>query len=183
MEQFLTVNNNKVDAVVASNDGTAGGVVAALAAQGLAGSVAGLRSGRRPRRAEPRRARHPDRVGLEGRARARQEGRRDRSRARRRQGAWTTSTAPCMFDGGPKGVDMNVAVPRARADHQGQPQRRHRRRLDHQGRRLPGRAGRHRRGLRLTPDPNRSRAAAACDAPRQLPLRRVTRLRLPFMDG
>jgi len=39
MEQFLTVNNNKVDAVVASNDGTAGGVVAALAAQGLAGQV------------------------------------------------------------------------------------------------------------------------------------------------
>lgn len=39
MEQFLTANNNAVDAVVASNDGTAGGVVAALAAQGLAGSV------------------------------------------------------------------------------------------------------------------------------------------------
>ena len=39
MEQFLTANNNKVDAVVASNDGTAGGVVAALTAQGLAGSV------------------------------------------------------------------------------------------------------------------------------------------------
>jgi D-xylose transport system substrate-binding protein len=39
MEQFLTKNNNKVDGVVAANDGTAGGVVAALAAQGLAGSV------------------------------------------------------------------------------------------------------------------------------------------------
>jgi D-xylose transport system substrate-binding protein len=39
MEQFLTKNNNKVDAVVAANDGTAGGVVAALDAQGLAGSV------------------------------------------------------------------------------------------------------------------------------------------------
>lgn len=39
MEQFLTRNNNKVDAVVAANDGTGGGVVAALAAQGLAGSV------------------------------------------------------------------------------------------------------------------------------------------------
>jgi D-xylose transport system substrate-binding protein len=38
-EQFLTANNNKVDAVVASNDGTAGGAIAALAAQGLAGSV------------------------------------------------------------------------------------------------------------------------------------------------
>jgi D-xylose transport system substrate-binding protein len=40
MEQFLTENNNKVDAVVASNDGMAGGVVAALEAQGLAGQVA-----------------------------------------------------------------------------------------------------------------------------------------------
>lgn len=39
MEQFLTKNNNKVDAVVASNDGTAGGAIAALAAQGMAGSV------------------------------------------------------------------------------------------------------------------------------------------------
>ena len=33
----MTANNNKVDAVVASNDGTAGGVVAALSAQGLEG--------------------------------------------------------------------------------------------------------------------------------------------------
>jgi D-xylose transport system substrate-binding protein len=39
MEQFLTANGNKVDAVVASNDGTAGGAIAALTAQGLAGSV------------------------------------------------------------------------------------------------------------------------------------------------
>ena len=39
MEQILTKNNNKVDAVVAENDGMAGGVVAALAAQGMAGSV------------------------------------------------------------------------------------------------------------------------------------------------
>jgi D-xylose transport system substrate-binding protein len=39
MEQFLTANRNKVDAVVASNDGTAGGAIAALAAQGMAGSV------------------------------------------------------------------------------------------------------------------------------------------------
>jgi D-xylose transport system substrate-binding protein len=37
MEQILTKNANKVDAVVASNDGTAGGVVAALRAQNMAG--------------------------------------------------------------------------------------------------------------------------------------------------
>ena len=39
MEQFLTANNNKVDAVLSENDGMAGGVVAALTAQGLAGKV------------------------------------------------------------------------------------------------------------------------------------------------
>ena len=35
MEQILTQQNNKVDAVLAMNDGTAGGVAAALASQGL----------------------------------------------------------------------------------------------------------------------------------------------------
>ena len=39
MEQFLTANNNKVDAVLSQNDGMAGGVIAALKAQGLAGKV------------------------------------------------------------------------------------------------------------------------------------------------
>jgi D-xylose transport system substrate-binding protein len=39
MEQILTKNNNRVDAVVSENDGMAGGVVAALGAQGMAGSV------------------------------------------------------------------------------------------------------------------------------------------------
>src|SRR6266540_253012 len=39
MEQFLTANNNKVDAVLSENDGMAGGVIAALTAQGLAGKV------------------------------------------------------------------------------------------------------------------------------------------------
>lgn len=39
MEQFLTENNNDVQAVLSENDGMAGGVVAALEAQGLAGEV------------------------------------------------------------------------------------------------------------------------------------------------
>jgi D-xylose transport system substrate-binding protein len=39
MEQYLTASNNKIDAVLSENDGMAGGVVAALAAQGLAGKV------------------------------------------------------------------------------------------------------------------------------------------------
>jgi D-xylose transport system substrate-binding protein len=37
MEQILTRNAGKVDAVVASNDGTAGGVIAALSARGMKG--------------------------------------------------------------------------------------------------------------------------------------------------
>jgi D-xylose transport system substrate-binding protein len=40
VENALTANANKIDAVVASNDGTAGGAVQALAAQKLVGKVA-----------------------------------------------------------------------------------------------------------------------------------------------
>ncbi len=39
MEQFLTANDNDVQAVLSENDGMAGGVVAALTAQGLDGKV------------------------------------------------------------------------------------------------------------------------------------------------
>jgi D-xylose transport system substrate-binding protein len=39
MEQFLTANDNKIDLAFVENDGMAGGVVAALEAQGLAGKV------------------------------------------------------------------------------------------------------------------------------------------------
>lgn len=39
MEQCLTANNNEIDAVISENDGMASGVVAALEAQGMAGSV------------------------------------------------------------------------------------------------------------------------------------------------
>ena len=41
MEQILTANNNNVDAVLSENDGMAGGVIAALQAQGLAIPVSG----------------------------------------------------------------------------------------------------------------------------------------------
>ncbi len=39
MEQALTANRNKVDAVLAPNDGTSGGCIQALSAQGLSGKV------------------------------------------------------------------------------------------------------------------------------------------------
>ena len=73
MEQILTKTNNKVDAVVASMTALLVGAIAALAAQGLAGSapVSGQDGDHAAlNRIAPR---HPDRVGLEGRARARQE--------------------------------------------------------------------------------------------------------------
>jgi len=41
MEQCLTANNNAIDAVLAENDGMAGGVIAALQAQGLTVPVGG----------------------------------------------------------------------------------------------------------------------------------------------
>lgn len=39
MKNALIANKNKVDAVIAANDGTAGGVIQALTAQGLAGKI------------------------------------------------------------------------------------------------------------------------------------------------
>lgn len=39
MENALAANNNKIDAVIAANDGTAGGVIQALTAQDMAGKI------------------------------------------------------------------------------------------------------------------------------------------------
>jgi D-xylose transport system substrate-binding protein len=39
MEQFLTDNNNEIDAALVENDGMAGGAIAALDAQGMAGTI------------------------------------------------------------------------------------------------------------------------------------------------
>ena len=72
MEQILTQQNNKVDAVLAMNDGTSTGVAAALASQGLLGiplsgqdgDVAAL---------EPHRQGRADRHGLEELARPRRQ--------------------------------------------------------------------------------------------------------------
>jgi D-xylose transport system substrate-binding protein len=65
-----------VDAVVASNDGTAGGVVAALTAQGMEGIPVSGQDG--DHAALNRVAKGTQTVGLEGRARARQGCRRNR---------------------------------------------------------------------------------------------------------
>lgn len=39
MEEALKINNNDIDAVIAANDATAGGVIEAISAQGLAGKI------------------------------------------------------------------------------------------------------------------------------------------------
>ena len=45
MEQCLTSTNNEIDAVLAENDGMAGGVIAALSAQGMEGTPVGGQDG------------------------------------------------------------------------------------------------------------------------------------------
>ena len=149
MEQCLTKQNNKVDAVVAENDGMASGVVAALKAQGMAGYGAGLRPGRRSRGDQPRRARHADRVDLEGLAAC------SARRRRKRRSRWPTARRDrdlpgvVKFNKGKKGVEMNTILLRADADHQGHAEPRHRRRLDHQGQGLRRREEGRGQGLRL----------------------------------
>ena len=87
MEQFLTADQQQRRRRCSSeNDGMAGGVVAALRGPGPRRQGAGVRSGRRPGRAQPGRARHADRRRLEGRPRssARPPARRPSSCARTR---------------------------------------------------------------------------------------------------
>ena len=138
MEQILTAANNDVQAALVQNDGMAGGAVAALQAQGLAGKVPV--SGQDGDKAalnrvalgtqtvdvwkDSRQLGDGCRQGCAPALRGRQAGRRDRRLAVHHTG-W-------QHPG-----DHPVEAP---ADHQGQPQRRPRRRLDHQGRPVQGRA-------------------------------------------
>src|SRR5260370_22500127 len=109
MEQILTKNTNRVDAVVASNDGTAGGAIAALAAQGLAGAVPvsgqdGDRAGR-------------NRIALGTQTvsvwkDARELGKKAAEIAALLAGGKTMSDVPGVmkFSGGPKKVAMNALL-------------------------------------------------------------------------
>jgi D-xylose transport system substrate-binding protein len=117
MEQILTANDNNVDAVVASNDGTAGGVVAALTAQGMQGIPVSGQDG--DHAALNRVAGDADRLGLEGRARARQGRGRDRRGAggRHRDGR---DPEPGRVHDARRQRD-ELGLPRADADHAGQP--------------------------------------------------------------
>ena len=147
MEQILTQNNNEVDAVVASNDGTAGGVITALAAQGLAGIV--------PVSGQDGDAAALNRIALGTQTvsvwkDARELGKKAGEAAVLLAQGTALADLPgiVMFDvAGREQHDLVPADPDS--DHQGQPAGRHRRRLDRRGHPLPGCRRRDRRRLRM----------------------------------
>ena len=149
MEQILTKNNNKVDAVVCENDGMAGGVVAALSAQGMAGSVPVSGPGRRSRGDQSHRAGHPDCFDLEGRARPRQDLGRGGGGARGRQEDDRHSRREAVHRRRQGSQGQRYPLDPA-PDHPGQPQRDRRQGLDHQGGGLRRREAGHGEVLRLS---------------------------------
>ncbi len=144
MEQILTKMGNKVDAVVASNDGTAGGAVAALSAKGIRGM--------------PVSGQDADHAALNRIALGTQTV--SVWKDSRELGKEAASAAVALADGKhaeeagrverrrEEGRDL-LALPHAGADHARQPRRRRQGRLDQEGRSLQGRDARHRQGLRL----------------------------------
>ena len=148
MEQILTKNDNKVDAVVASNDGTAGGAIAALSAQGMAGAV-------------PVSGQDGDHAALNRVALgtqtvsvwkdARELGKRAAEIAMLLAEGKKMQEVYGMvkFAGGPKKIEMNSLFLNTDSDHQRQSRNRHRCRVDQKRRSLPGREAGHRESLRL----------------------------------
>ena len=159
MENFLTQNDNDVQAVVASNDGMAGGVVAALEAQGLAGEVPVSGQDGDFRRPQPGGTGHPVRFGVEERLRSGTDGRRDRPPAYRRDGPGRCDGSrrsgrlcpgrrvgcPTVHHSWRRG--RGVHRPDPSADHPGEPERAHRCRVGLGRGSLSGSRGRQRRGL------------------------------------
>jgi D-xylose transport system substrate-binding protein len=148
MEQILTQNDNEVDAVVASNDGTAGGVVAALEAQGLAGQV--------PVSGQDGDAAALNRIALGTQAVSVWKDARELGTAAGlaavllAQGTRSRRSRTVTFES-PGGNELDLDPARAPPDHRGQPRRRDRRGVDHPGGGLPGRARRTRAGVPLSP--------------------------------
>ena len=132
MEQFLTAENNEIDAVLSENDGMAGGVIAALEAQGLAGQVPV--SGQDGDQAALNRValgtqtvdvwKDARELGTAAGEAAVALVRQSRSCERRRHGS--------VHD--PGGQRGQLDLPRTDPDHAGQPRRRARRRVDRPGR-------------------------------------------------
>ena len=157
MEQFLTANNNDVDAVVASNDGMAGGVVAALKAQGLAGKV--------PVSGQDGDLAALNRVALGTQIVSVWKDARELGKAAGVAAAQLCADkdiskvkSTIIFKSPGERHDVDPAHPDP--GHQGQPERRHRRRVDHQGRPVQGRHRLRRRLLDASTDLGSARPAS-----------------------
>ena len=148
MEQCLTANDNKVDAVISENDGMAGGVVAALEAQGLAGSVP-VTGQDGDKAALNRVALGTQLVSVWKDSRALGKVAGEAAVALAAGTAIDALPGVPKFKEGKKGIEMNSILLRSEPDHQGQSRRRDLRRLDHQGRGLRRRGGGFGCGLQL----------------------------------
>ena len=149
MEQFLTANNNEVDAVLSENDGMAGGVVAALEAQGLAGQIPV--SGQDGDQAALNRVALGTQtvdVWKDARELGTAAGEAAVALCANPDIAAVEGTAPFTSPGRQR---AHVDPARADPDHPGEPRRGPRRRVDRRGDALPGRGGRLRPRLRLRP--------------------------------
>ena len=107
MEQILTANNNAVDAVLAENDGMAGGVVAALSAQGLVIPVGGQDG---DLAAINRVARGSQTVSVWKDARQLGKAAGEIASALADGGALDAVPGATKFSGGEKGVEMNAIL-------------------------------------------------------------------------
>ena len=119
MEQILTKTGNKVDAVVASNDGTAGGVVAALAAKGI-------RACRCPGQDGDHAALNRVALGTQTVSvwkDSRELGREAADGGASRWPRGKPAEKAADWAGGEKKVAISLAVPEAGADHARQPRR------------------------------------------------------------
>ena len=156
-EQFLTAADNDVQAVLSENDGMAGGVVAALEAQGLAGKVPV--SGQDGDQAALNRVALGTQtvdVWKDARELGKTAGEAAIALCEDPDITKVDGTAP--FDS-PEGNELTTIQLTPQPDHPGQPRRRHRRGLDDQGQRLQGRGSRFGSRLRLTDPHGRARCA------------------------
>ena len=147
MEGILTANDNKVDAVLSENDGMAGGVIAALKAQGLAGKVpVSGQDGDQAALNSVALGNQTVSVWKDARELGKAAGEAAIRCARTRTSPRSPGTAPFTT---PRNNTVTSHPAQAAADPEGQPPGRRRRRLDHQGRPVQGRRGRVRPRLRL----------------------------------
>ena len=146
--QQLAAANNDVQAVLAENDGMAGGAVAALANQGLAGKVA-VAGQDADEAALNRVAVGTQTVSVwkDGRNLGKAAGQAALELCKDPDVTKVAATAPFTTPGGKPG---RLGPDQAGRHHEGQPQPRAQRRMDRQGHALPGRPRRFGRGLWLT---------------------------------